>query len=187
MDRGEVLVFKELSWQTVRIEARSTVATELTPLRLITNQARCRVTLKKRMSDCGILGVRIVTILDDLLWVLTDDQLKAALHFVGSVSGLVKKATETSQKVKAARKLDNSGVTSRRASQQSSSNPASRMFAKYDVAETSYHFYSDRIDLHFCDDPGGGRSEHPELAGGGAFQVSLARLQLDHYPYHLAR
>ena len=77
--------------------------------------------------------------------------------------------------------------TSRKASQQSSSNPASRMFAKYDVAETSYHFYSDRIDLHFCDDPGGGRSEHPELAGGGAFQVSLARLQLDYYPYHLAR
>ena len=43
MDRGEVLVFKEISWQTVRIEARSTVATELTPLRLITNQARCRI------------------------------------------------------------------------------------------------------------------------------------------------
>ena len=61
------------------------------------------------------------------------------------------------------------------------------MFAKYDVTETSYHFYSDRIDLHFCDDPGGGRSEHPELQGGGAFQISLARLQLDYYPYHLAR
>ena len=104
------------------------------------------------MSDCGILGVRLVTILDDLLWVLTDDQLKAALHFVGSVSGLVKKT-----------------------------------FAKYDVAETSYHFYSDRIDLHFCDDPGGGRSKHPELQGGGAFQVSLAKLQVDYYPYHLAR
>ena len=42
---------------------------------------------------------------------------------------------------------------------------------KYDVVETSYHFYSDRIDLHFCDDPGGGRRDHPELAGGGAFQV----------------
>ena len=58
--------------------------------------------------------------------------------------------------------------------------------------------------MHFCDDPGGGRSDHPELAGGGAFQVfdhndmfqcscgspvkvSLARLQLDYYPYHLAR
>jgi hypothetical protein len=28
-----------------------------------------------------------VLILDDLLWVLTDDQLKAALHFVDSISG----------------------------------------------------------------------------------------------------
>ena len=186
MERGEVLVFKELSWQTVRIEARSTVATDLTPLRLITNQARCRITLKKRMSDCAILGVRLVTILDDLLWVLTDDQLKAALHFVGSVSGLVKKATEETQKVKAARKLDNVGGSNRKTSHHSAS-PGTRTFAKYDVTETSYHFYSDRIDLHFCDDPGGGRSEHPELQGGGAFQVSLAKLQIDYYPYHLAR
>ena len=186
LDKGEVLVFKELSWQTVRIEARSSVSEDLTPLRLITNQARCRMTLKKRINDCAILGVRLVTILDDLLWVLTDDQLKAALHFVGSISGLVKKATETTQKEKAARKLDNSGVTVKKSSQ-SNNNPASRMFAKYDVTETSYHFYSDRIDLHFCDDPGGGRSEHPELQGGGAFQISLARLQLDYYPYHLAR
>ncbi len=49
-DRGEVLNFKELSWQTVRIEAKSTVNEELTPLRLITNQARCRITIKKRMA-----------------------------------------------------------------------------------------------------------------------------------------
>jgi len=186
LEKGEVLVFKELSWQTVRIEARSTVATDLTPLRLITNQARVRITLKKRMSDCGILGVRLVTILDDLLWVLTDDQLKAALHFVGSVSGLVKKATEETQKVKAARKLDNSSGGSRKTSQPAMS-PGTKTFAKYDVTETSYHFYSDRIDLHFCDDPGGGRSKHPELQGGGAFQVSLAKLQVDYYPYHLAR
>jgi len=186
LERGEVLVFKELSWQTVRIEARSTVATDLTPLRLITNQARVRITLKKRMSDCAILGVRLVTILDDLLWVLTDDQLKAALHFVGSVSGLVKKATEETQKVKAARKLDNSSGGSRKTSHPAMS-PATKTFAKYDVTETSYHFYSDRIDLHFCDDPGGGRSKHPELQGGGAFQVSLAKLQVDYYPYHLAR
>ena len=34
MDKGEVLVFKEMSWQTVRIEAKSTVSEELTPLRL---------------------------------------------------------------------------------------------------------------------------------------------------------
>ena len=41
-DKGEVLNFKELSWHTVRIEAKSTKNEDLTPLRLITNQARCR-------------------------------------------------------------------------------------------------------------------------------------------------
>jgi len=41
-DKGELLIFKELSWQTVRIEAKSTKNEDLTPLRLITNQARWR-------------------------------------------------------------------------------------------------------------------------------------------------
>ncbi len=49
-DKGEVLIFKELSWQTVRIEAKATNNDDLTPLRLITNQARCRMTIKKRMA-----------------------------------------------------------------------------------------------------------------------------------------
>ena len=31
-----------------------------------------------------------------------------------------------------------------------------------------------------------GRSCHPDLSTGGAFQVSLSQLQLDFYPYHLA-
>jgi len=34
----------------------------------------------------------------------------------------------------------------------------SRVFARYDVLETSYHFFSEKIDFHFCDDPGEGRS-----------------------------
>jgi len=192
MDRGEVLIFKELSWQTIRIEAKSTVNKDLTPLRLITNQARCRITIKKRMADSAILGCRLVLILDDLLWVLTDDQLKAALHFMDSISGLIKKATATTQKVKAERKLQNQGghnsmmIPKTRGT--TTSNPAAaNTFANYDVFETSYHFYCNRIDLHFCDDPGGGRSLHPELTAGGAFQVCLSKLQVDYYPYHLAR
>lgn len=49
-DRGQLLIFKELEWQTVRIEAQSTKDTNLTPLRLLTNQARCLITIKKRIS-----------------------------------------------------------------------------------------------------------------------------------------
>ena len=38
------------------------MATDLTPLRLITNQARVRITLKKRMADCAILVTFVVTV-----------------------------------------------------------------------------------------------------------------------------
>lgn len=105
-EKGQILIFKELEWQTVRIEARSTIDKQLTPLRLLTNHARCRITIKKRLSDCFIMGSRLVLILDDLLWVLTDSQLKAALHFLDSLAGLVQKATEVTRKEKAARKLE---------------------------------------------------------------------------------
>ena len=174
--------------------------------------ANDRLTIKKKMNDCSVLGCRLVLILDDLLWVLTDDQLKAALHFADSLSGLLKRATAVTQKVKGARKLEvrrssssqsvaaakfrgarnavclspkispisatlhflhhdhassqslsafqekSKESSGRRKSQQQSACAAARVFARYDVIETSYHFYSDRIDLHLCDDPGGSES-----------------------------
>ena len=60
-DRGELLIFKELSWQTVRIEAKSTMSEDLTPLRLITNQARCRITIKKKLSGIYLFFFREIT------------------------------------------------------------------------------------------------------------------------------
>ena len=178
--------------------------------------ANVRLTIKKKMNDCSVLGCRLVLILDDLLWVLTDDQLKAALHFADSLSGLLKRATALTQKVKGARKLevrrsssqsvatklrdarsalylsrnfspslqplntlttiDHASLQSlsafqekskessgRRKSQQQSACAAARVFARYDVIETSYHFYSDRIDLHLCDDPGGSEYRNTAL------------------------
>ncbi len=148
-----------MSWQTLRIEAKSTTNTDLTPLRLITNQARCRITIKKRMSDCSVLGCRLVVILDDLLWVLTDDQLKTALHFADSLSELLKRAMQETQKVKGAWKLQSlksKEVTSKKKNDPSAMS-TSRIFNFYDVVETSYHFKSDRIDLRLCDDPGGSK------------------------------
>lgn len=53
-----------------------------------------------------MIGSRLIFVLDDLLWVLTDAQLVAALHFVQSLSGLVQKATELTQKQKAKHKLE---------------------------------------------------------------------------------
>ena len=57
-------------------------------------------------TDCQVLGCRLSLILDDLLWVLTDSQILGALHFMSSLSGLVKQATEMTQRFKAKRKLE---------------------------------------------------------------------------------
>ncbi|RZB39563.1 UHRF1-binding protein 1-like [Asbolus verrucosus] len=190
-EKGQLLIFKELEWQTVRIEAKSTVDKNLTPLRLLTNQARCRIIIKKRLSDCFIMGSRLVIILDDLLWVLTDSQLKAALHFLDSLAGLVQKATQITRKAKAARKLEEfpeyQAQLAQEARSKSGASAKPSIFAFYDVVETSYHFLSNQIVLHLCDDPGAGRSSHPNLKDGGALQIAVKRFQIDFYPYHLAK
>lgn len=161
---GHLLIFKELSWQTVRIEASSTQDKSLTPLRLLTNEARCRITIKKKLTDCTILASRLVLVLDDLLWVLTDSQLNAALHFVDSLASLIKTSTNLTQKTKAKKILEQLPEYQAQITQQSRQqntneantviSAAQRSFNMFDVKETSYHFSSQRIDLHLCDDAG---------------------------------
>ena len=98
--KGIILIFKELSWQNVRIEASSIQDQNLTPLRLLTNQAKCRITIKKKLSgnlfsyiknlniltiffvDCSVQSSKLLLILDDLLWVLTDSQLKGKTFII---------------------------------------------------------------------------------------------------------
>jgi hypothetical protein len=193
--KGLILIFKELSWQTVRIEASSTKDKNLTPLRLLTNQAKCRITIKKKLSDCSVMSSRLLLILDDLLWVLTDSQLKAALHFVDSLAGLIQDSNKAIQRKKAQRKLETLpeyqsylDQTVRPSEQPTAAtSQAHKIFNVFDVKETSYHFFSQRIDLHLCDDAGTGRSSHPTLKDGGALQISVTGFQVDYYPYHLAK
>lgn len=187
--RGQILIFKSLEWQTLRLEASSTKEIDLPPLRLLTNRANCRLTIKKRISDCFVLGCKLLLRLDDLLWVLTDSQLKAVLHFVESLSGLVQKADETTRIKKAARKLEMLPEYHAQVSQQArTSEPTSKeqIFARFDVIETSYHFVTQKIVLHLSDDPGAGRSCHPLLHDGSAVCLKICLLQVDYYPYHLA-
>ncbi|KAG5868480.1 hypothetical protein JTB14_035833 [Gonioctena quinquepunctata] len=189
-EKGQLLIFKELEWQTVRIEAKSTVDNDLTPLRLLTNQARCRIVMKKRISDCFIVGCRLAIILDDLLWVLTDTQLKALLHFLESLADLVEKSTQVTRSAKAARKLEELPEYQAQIAQEVHGidvTDESTLFAAYDVIETSYHFLSNQVVLHLCDDPGSGRSSYPNLKDGGALQICIRKIQFDYYPYHLAK
>lgn len=51
----QILTFKEISWQMIRIEADAIQSAEhemlSAPIRLITNQSKIRVTLKRRVRN----------------------------------------------------------------------------------------------------------------------------------------
>lgn len=46
------------------------------------------------MKDCNVLASKLLFILDDLLWVLTDSQLKAVIHYAKSLSEAMEKSAQ---------------------------------------------------------------------------------------------
>ncbi|XP_060051580.1 bridge-like lipid transfer protein family member 3B isoform X2 [Erinaceus europaeus] len=195
--RGEVLTFKEINWQMIRIEADATQSSHLeimcAPVRLITNQSKIRVTLKRRLKDCNVIATKLVLILDDLLWVLTDSQLKAMVQYAKSLSEAIEKSTE--QRKSMAPEPSQSCMVTPSTQQvktpQSSNAPdvndaIVKVFNDYDVKETSHHLVISHLDLHICDDIHTKEKESSRRITGGAMQLSFTQLTVDYYPYHKA-
>ncbi|XP_015740625.1 UHRF1-binding protein 1 isoform X1 [Coturnix japonica] len=195
--RGEVLTFKELTWQTLRIEADATDNGDQdpvsTPLRLITNQGRIQISLKRRTKDCNVMASKLMFLLDDLLWVLTDSQLKAMMKYAESLSEAMEKSAQQRKSLAP----DSVQITPPAPSaQQSWSQPfgvspnatsIGQYFDKHDMKESSYHLLISRLDLHICDDSHtreSGSLKHGML--GGAIQLTFRRMAFDYYPFHRA-
>ncbi|XP_009886623.1 PREDICTED: UHRF1-binding protein 1 [Charadrius vociferus] len=195
--RGEVLTFKELTWQTLRIEADATDNGDqdpvTTPLRLITNQGRIQISLKRRTKDCNVMASKLMFLLDDLLWVLTDSQLKAMMKYAESLSEAMEKSAQQRKSLAP----ESVQITPPPPStQQSWSQPfgvspnassIGQYFEKHDMKESSYHLLISRLDLHICDDSHtreSGALKHGML--GGAMQLTFRRMAFDYYPFHRA-
>ncbi|XP_069344613.1 bridge-like lipid transfer protein family member 3A [Eulemur rufifrons] len=200
--RGEVLTFKEITWQTLRIEADATDNGDqepvTTPLRLITNQGRIQIALKRRTKDCNVIASKLMFLLDDLLWVLTDSQLKAMMKYAESLSEAMEKsaqqrkslAPEPVQITPPAPSAQQSWAQAFGGSQANSNSSSSRLsqyFEKFDVKESSYHLLISRLDLHICDDS---QSREPGVSAnrltGGAMQLTFRKMAFDYYPFHWA-
>ncbi|KAG3289269.1 UHRF1 binding protein 1, transcript variant X6 [Ictidomys tridecemlineatus] len=203
--RGEVLTFKEITWQTLRIEADATDNGDqdpiTTPLRLITNQGRIQIALKRRTKDCNVIASKLMFLLDDLLWVLTDSQLKAMMKYAESLSEAMEKsaqqrkslAPEPVQITPPPPSAQQSwaqafgGSQGNSSSSSSSSSRLSQYFEKFDVKESSYHLLISRLDLHICDDS---QSRDPGISAnrlmGGAMQLTFRKMAFDYYPFHWA-
>lgn len=101
----KIMNFKCVSWQLLRIEARSIEGDADTgearkgfssPLRLITNNGKCRITIKKSHVDGSLICGRMQTILEEVLWIVTLPQLRSAISFGKHILELVKKSAEPS-------------------------------------------------------------------------------------------
>lgn len=90
--RSQILLFKIVEWQTMRLEAKCLTDPLQAPLRLITNHAQCRLTIKKKLDDCSVVAARIFVIFEDILWVLTFAQFISAASFVEYIFTLIKKS-----------------------------------------------------------------------------------------------
>ncbi|XP_075766569.1 bridge-like lipid transfer protein family member 3A isoform X2 [Pelodiscus sinensis] len=193
--RGEVLTFKELTWQTLRIEADATDNGDqdpvTTPLRLITNQGRIQISLKRRTKDCNVVASKLMFLLDDLLWVLTDSQLKAMMKYAESLSEAMEKSAQQRKSMAPEPVLTTPPAPSAQQSWSQTfggnvnASSISQYFEKYDMKESSYHLFISRLDLHICDD------SHTRESGtskqrvmGGAMQLTFRRMAFDYYPFH---
>lgn len=90
--RGQILLFKVVEWQNMRLEAKCLTDPLQAPLRLITNHAQCRLTIKKQLEDCSVSAARIFVIFEDILWVLTFAQFVSAAAFVEYIFTLIKRS-----------------------------------------------------------------------------------------------
>lgn len=90
--KSQILLFKIAEWSTMRLEAKCLTDPYQAPLRLITNHAQCRLTIKKRLDDCSVAAASIFVIFEDILWVLTFAQFISAASFVEYVFTLIKRS-----------------------------------------------------------------------------------------------
>uniref|UniRef100_W5KWF8 Bridge-like lipid transfer protein family member 3A n=1 Tax=Astyanax mexicanus TaxID=7994 RepID=W5KWF8_ASTMX len=194
--RGEVLTFKEINWQSLRIEVDAIESDDQdlgsTPLRLITNQGRIRIALKRRVKDCNVLASKLLFILDDLLWVLTDSQLKAVIHYAKSLSEAMEKSAQQGKSM-AAESLQTAPPSPGPNPLWAEHPPApvgtpstlAQYFDLHDVKESSYHTFISRLDLHICNDSSSAETDEPPVPGSqGAMQLTFRKLGCDYYPFH---
>lgn len=214
-NRGLILLFKIVEWQTMRLEAKCLTDPLQAPLRLITNHAQCRLTIKKKLADCSVVAARIFVIFEDILWVLTFAQFISAASFVEYIFTLIKRSPVSKKSdlfeshTSSSESSGNPGHSSATTSlispipinnplsqnqiekpqiltgNMSASSLVEQKFLCYDLVETSLHLYIEKIDAHLYDDIE--TSTGPSKRdSGGALQTTLDQIQVDCYPYSRA-
>lgn len=126
-DEDSVVTFKMCSWSGVKIEGWSTTPTTTSStkgggkaassnegllgavLRMIANETKIRIAFKRNMSDSSLMSTRISVHLGDVIWILTQSQLRALSRLVQT---LMDAAVKSAQRMREEREKESEGSTS---------------------------------------------------------------------------
>uniref|UniRef100_A0A0X3Q487 Uncharacterized protein n=1 Tax=Schistocephalus solidus TaxID=70667 RepID=A0A0X3Q487_SCHSO len=204
-DQNAVLFFKEVYWESTRLEANGlTEYANTTPVKMITNGASLRLTFKKSLLDSSVLCGKFSLILESLLWVLTVSQVEAVILFLKSIKECINLSAQKEQNM-ATEKMQKflsgsfSGITSLsgmvpKDSPTTDSAAIPRRFTdprlqelidRYDIRENSFHLHVNLVETHFCEDPLQAKPISSQIAAFGSVRVTLNKLNFSHYPLHL--
>jgi len=191
----QVLTFKKVTWQTMRIELRTLDNTSHNnTTRLITNKASLFITLRRKTTDLSLIASRLILSLDDVQWVFTVAQVHASMLCVKSIFDIIKNS------MKHERNLENKEISSQEQSRAPVSTQAGINsilgFVKSDndinfnkniIYENSFHFDLEKINLVIADD--GTLKQHQKLGcsklvDDGALLMNISKVSLDMFPMH---
>ncbi|EYB87649.1 hypothetical protein Y032_0259g495 [Ancylostoma ceylanicum] len=185
---NRALMFKQISWQLLRIEASAKTdrnekrCTINAPLRLITSGGKIRLALKKNTIDGTVVNAQIHMLLEDILWVATLPQLRSAIAFSSYIMSLVRQSEKEYPPVAPLPTRPVETITPN-----GQDVTISNTFRAFDFDQTSHHLHIKKVDLHLCDDAHSSITYPPEWdIDSGAMQVTLYRVLVDIYPRTLA-
>jgi len=177
----QVLTFKKLSWQTMRIVIDTTLSNKhSTPIRLITNKAHVQITLRRKTTDLSLIASRLHLKFDDLQWIFTISQLHSAMLCVKSIKDIIEKSIK--QQPQEDGMMPGSRQTMKTDTMSQSVNSGDVNFVKHLIYETSFHFDLEKMNLVICDD----NTNDSNRNGNGALLITLKQIEADHYPSHKA-
>ncbi|XP_077994707.1 bridge-like lipid transfer protein family member 3B [Glandiceps talaboti] len=184
---GELLNFKQAYCQTLRINVDALRNERTTPILLITYEPKIRFAVKKKLEDCSVLTSQVRMVLTDILLVLTDSQLKAAIEFIQMLGGLNQKAQDLVKADKnilsQSRKQESKAKDKNEETQRTADE---HYFDKYDIVESSYHMSMERLNMHLVDEQNRSVEEtFKRRTEGGAMKINITNLSVDLYPYHV--
>uniref|UniRef100_A0A183BVR1 Chorein_N domain-containing protein n=1 Tax=Globodera pallida TaxID=36090 RepID=A0A183BVR1_GLOPA len=187
----QVLFFKQLSWRLLKIEAsahskygadeqREPLKSKTnSPLRLLTVDGKCRISIKKSSQNCTLLAGKIELILKEIHWLATMLHLRMAIDFHKHILDLANCQKREDSKLFG--QQQNPFMDASSCMPTATAVPCAA-FRQLDIPQSSHHLSISKVDLLLLDDSESNMLPSDWKLEKGAMQAFLHRLRIDFYP-----